>query len=60
MSSAFKCDRCGGFFEEDCSDYTVYNNGKPYDGRVDLCPQCKRALEIFLMEFKSKEEINNE
>lgn len=47
MATAFKCDRCGGFFEE--IDDSVQYFVSRYDTEdVDLCNDCLKKLEKWI------------
>lgn len=59
MSNAWKCDRCGDFFEG--GDQGVIPNN-PYDVRIsnrntDLCPSCRDSLYMW---YKQEEEAPRE
>ena len=59
MSKAFKCDRCGKFYEENVLTqenrriYTVskkmFGNGQAAIIDFDICGECQTELEKFLM-----------
>ncbi len=64
MASAYKCDRCGTFY--DSSDifkydgtedseawrYTLVKDCHPYpDHNIDLCPACKVMLYEWIIEY---------
>ena len=58
MAQAYKCDRCGKFYEENIithEDVRIWHvgkikheNGQQYERPVDLCGNCQNALEVFL------------
>ena len=59
MATAYKCDRCGKFYEENILTHEdvrrwhvgkiKHENGKQYEPPVDLCGNCQNALEQFLL-----------
>lgn len=63
MANAYKCDRCGMFFERDGDyekDVKYRMTGGKYDryyiagyAPVHLCPNCSKALHTW-MEYKDK------
>lgn len=54
MAKAYKCDRCGNFFEKDkfvspimvCKEYHILSYLE--QERYDLCPECQKELEAFV------------
>ena len=76
MSSAFRCDRCKKFYDRNEEDDEVKRTGfkgnKIYGMAItdryknilehfDLCPECVRALDIFMNDSDiEKSEVENE
>jgi hypothetical protein len=56
MAAAFKCDRCGRFFDKRSPLRTRYHvlrilKGNNFD--TDLCDDCEKELDLFLNNAKT-------
>lgn len=60
MASAFRCDRCGGYYDKS-TKYYKYNLSKYSEtGKYhsfDLCNSCKDSLEEWLNDMLFRQEI---
>ena len=58
MSRAFKCDRCGGFYEPQSNSLKQINICDERLSQMDICPLCQAKFEAWFEAGKIEEEEN--